>query len=123
MPRKMEIRLIKRSKPQTDLPQSKPEPVQPEPEKLSQKEHAGSKSAVREKFEAELKSGYNLSIVSLVNHLIEMAYNLRASDIHIDPAADDVRIRLRIDGVLQDESPAPKNIHSEIISRIKIMAG
>ena len=77
----------------------------------------------REKVEAELKAGGNLSIVNLINHLIELAYGLRASDIHIDPQTDSVRIRLRIDGVLQDELPFPKVIHSEVISRIKILAG
>jgi type IV pilus assembly protein PilB len=45
------------------------------------------------------------------------------SDIHIDPADDNVQTRFRIDGVLQDAATLPKNIHSEIISRIKILAG
>jgi type IV pilus assembly protein PilB len=76
----------------------------------------------REKLAQELKNA-NISIVTLVNHLIEMAHNLRASDIHIDPLADRVRIRLRVDGVLQDELPFPRQIHGEVISRIKILAG
>ena len=73
--------------------------------------------------EQELAKGGNLSIINLVNFLIEGAYKLGASDIHIDPQADSLRIRLRIDGVLQDETPFPKIISPEVISRIKILAG
>jgi type II secretory ATPase GspE/PulE/Tfp pilus assembly ATPase PilB-like protein len=72
---------------------------------------------------AELDRGSDISIISFVNTLILHAHTLRASDIHIDPALRDVRIRLRIDGVLQDTCLAPKTIHSEIISRIKVLAG
>jgi len=76
----------------------------------------------REKLETEIKKGAAASIVNLVNHLVELAYNLKASDIHIDPQGGGVRIRFRIDGVLQDETPLPKAIQSEVISRIKILA-
>lgn len=71
----------------------------------------------------ELSLGSRLSVVNLVDHLIEHAYDLRASDIHIDPDEDDVKVRLRIDGVLQDAPSFPKAIHSEIITRIKILSG
>lgn len=81
------------------------------------------KDAIRAKLEAEIKQGAQASIITLVNHLIELAYHVKASDIHIDPQANLVRNRFRIDGVLQDETPFPKAIHSEIISRIKILAG
>lgn len=63
------------------------------------------------------------SIVEVVNTLVKEAYHSHASDIHIDPTEETVRIRLRIDGVLQDKFFASKNIHSEIISRIKVLAG
>ncbi len=46
----------------------------------------------------------------------------RASDIHIDPGHERIRVRLRIDGVLQDLETFPKTIHQEVISRIKILA-
>jgi len=81
-----------------------------------------NKKILREKLADEVKDGAPKSIVNLVNHLIELAYVLKASDIHIDPDAKVVRTRLRIDGVLQDEISLPKFIHSEIISRIKILA-
>lgn len=71
----------------------------------------------------ELGRGSDISIISFVNALILHAHTLRASDIHIDPGLKDVRIRLRIDGVLQDTCLAPKTIHSEIVSRLKVLAG
>lgn len=63
------------------------------------------------------------SIVELVSKLVSEAYVLRASDIHINPSEHAVRIRLRIDGVLQEKFTCNKNIHSEIISRIKVLTG
>ncbi len=81
-----------------------------------------SKKAIRSKLESEIKNGTQASIVNLVNHLVDLAYVLGASDIHINPESQLVRIRLRVDGVLQDEMPLPKFIHSEVISRIKILA-
>jgi len=79
--------------------------------------------ARREKLETEIKKGAGqISIINLVNHVVELAYVLGASDIHIDPEAKSIRVRLRIDGMLQDEISIPKNIHPEVISRIKILA-
>ncbi len=71
----------------------------------------------------ELLLGPKASIINIVNHLIEEAHHLRASDIHIDPQQDDLQVRFRIDGILQDVHTLPRNIHSEIISRIKIVSG
>jgi type II secretory ATPase GspE/PulE/Tfp pilus assembly ATPase PilB-like protein len=71
--------------------------------------------------EQELAQGAKISIISLIDLLIENAQNSRASDIHIDPAHDKVRIRMRVDGVLQESYVFPKNIHAEIIARIKIL--
>ena len=61
-------------------------------------------------------------IVQLVRSLIEQAIRQRASDIHIEPQEDDTRVRFRVDGVLRNAVTLPKNSHSAIISRIKIMA-
>jgi len=84
----------------------------------------GEKHISRQKLEAEIKKeGVPISIVALVNHIVELAYDLKSSDIHIEPQSSHVRVRLRIDGVLQDEAILPKTIHTEIISRIKILAG
>src|SRR5512147_3155633 len=64
-----------------------------------------------------------VSIISLVDAIIEQAYARGASDIHIDPSRGELRMRLRVDGVLQESDPLPKNIHSEIISRVKVLSG
>ena len=61
-------------------------------------------------------------IVKLVNLLVTQAISDRASDIHIEPGEDDVRVRYRIDGVLHEVMRPPKRIQSGIISRLKVMA-
>jgi type IV pilus assembly protein PilB len=61
-------------------------------------------------------------IVKLVNLLITQAVADRASDIHIEPAERDIRIRYRIDGVLHEVMRSPKNIQAGLISRLKVMA-
>jgi type IV pilus assembly protein PilB len=61
-------------------------------------------------------------IVKLVNVLISQAITDRASDIHIEPAEKDLRVRYRIDGVLHEVMRPPKNIQAGIISRLKVMA-
>lgn len=71
----------------------------------------------------ELKRGEKLSIINLVEALLAHAHHARASDIHIDPIPDSVRVRFRIDGVLSDMHELPKNIQSEVITRIKVLAG
>ncbi len=61
-------------------------------------------------------------IVKYVNLLITQAINDRASDIHLEPAEHDLRVRFRIDGVLHEVMRSPKAIQSGVISRLKIMA-
>jgi type IV pilus assembly protein PilB len=61
-------------------------------------------------------------IVKLVNLLITQAVADRASDIHIEPAEKDIRIRYRIDGVLHEVMRSPKNIQAGLLSRLKVMA-
>ncbi|HAH20626.1 MAG: type II secretion system protein GspE [Omnitrophica WOR_2 bacterium GWF2_43_52] len=61
-------------------------------------------------------------VVRLVNLTIMQAVKEGASDIHIEPEEDTVRIRYRIDGILYDRSPIPKYLQSAIISRIKILS-
>ncbi len=61
-------------------------------------------------------------IVRYVNLLILQALNERASDIHVEPTATDLRIRYRIDGVLHDVSTAPRAISAAVITRLKVMA-
>ena len=61
-------------------------------------------------------------IVKLVNTILFQAVNRRASDIHIEPYEEEVIIRYRIDGVLQDVPSPPKRQLAALISRLKIMA-
>lgn len=61
-------------------------------------------------------------IVRLTNLIINQAVQMRASDIHIEPQSEKVRIRYRIDGVLQHGLDAPKYSQAALISRLKIMA-
>lgn len=64
------------------------------------------------------------SIIKFVNQVLAQAVRDRATDVHIEPCEDELKIRYRVDGVLFD-TPVPKNIkyfQSAIVSRIKIMA-
>ena len=61
-------------------------------------------------------------IVKFVNLLITQGIQDGASDIHIEPAENDLRVRFRIDGVLHEVMHSPKSIQSGVISRLKIMA-
>lgn len=63
------------------------------------------------------------SIIKLVDSLIESAQKNGASDIHLDPHEDGILVRMRIDGILQDLYHVPKSIHSEVVSRLKILTG
>jgi len=55
--------------------------------------------------------------------VVEEAMKARASDIHIEPEIDKLRIRYRIDGILHDVTSLPLSVHSPLISRIKILSG
>lgn len=61
-------------------------------------------------------------IVRLVNLIITEAANMRASDIHIEPFEDRIRIRYRIDGVLVERDSPPRRLLAALTSRIKVMA-
>ncbi len=70
------------------------------------------------------KMAQDASVVKLVNQLIAEAIQSRATDIHIEPYRDRVKVRYRIDGILYDV-PVPdsiKQLHLAIVSRIKIIA-
>ena len=62
-------------------------------------------------------------IVRLVNLIIDTAVNMRASDIHIEPMADRVRIRYRLDGVCFEKDTIPKNMQAPLLTRLKILSG
>jgi type IV pilus assembly protein PilB len=62
-------------------------------------------------------------IIRLVTMLITEAVNMRASDIHIEPMANRVRVRYRIDGVCIERDNIPKRMQGPVINRFKILAG
>ncbi len=61
-------------------------------------------------------------VIKLVNLIIMKAIKEGASDIHIEPEEMDLKIRIRVDGILREIDSPPKHLQSAIISRIKIMA-
>ena len=61
-------------------------------------------------------------VIRLVNQLIARAVETHASDVHIEPFPDRLRVRYRYDGVLHEIEPPPPRLQAAIISRIKIMA-
>jgi type IV pilus assembly protein PilB len=67
--------------------------------------------------------GADAPIVRLVHLLIQDAVKLRASDIHVEPMANRLRIRYRIDGVCEEQDSPPKRLQAAIIQRIKILSG
>ncbi|MBU2461250.1 Flp pilus assembly complex ATPase component TadA [bacterium] len=69
-----------------------------------------------------MRQGAEAPLINLVNHILEEAVNAKASDIHIEPYEQTLRIRYRIDGILYEVATPPKQMHHPIISRLKIMA-
>ena len=62
-------------------------------------------------------------IVRLVKSVIENAVRSSASDIHIEPNQDEMRVRIRVDGILQPTLTTSMNTHSAVTSRVKVLAG
>ena len=62
-------------------------------------------------------------IIKLVTMMLIEAYNMRASDIHIEPLEKRLRVRFRIDGVMVEMQNPPKKLQAAIVSRLKIMTG
>src|SRR5215471_15627581 len=65
---------------------------------------------------------FEAPVVRLVNLLIEEAVSSEASDIHIEPSEDNLRVRYRIDGILHDLEAPPRRLQAAVTSRIKLMA-
>ncbi|MHC4619612.1 MAG: GspE/PulE family protein [Planctomycetota bacterium] len=62
-------------------------------------------------------------IIRLVNLIVDNAYYMRASDVHIEPMGDRVRVRYRVDGVCLEKDNIPKNMQAPLIARLKILSG
>jgi len=72
--------------------------------------------------DSELVDENSAPVVRLVGLMIQEAVQLRASDIHVEPFEDRVRIRYRIDGMLVERDSPPRRLLGAILSRIKILA-
>ncbi|HLW58350.1 MAG TPA: GspE/PulE family protein [bacterium] len=62
-------------------------------------------------------------VVRVVNTVLNDAVRIGATDIHIEPEADDTRIRVRVDGMLMDKASLPRSIGDAVASRLKVLAG
>ena len=74
------------------------------------------------RIKARVRVDEDAPIIRMVNSILIQAVHGRASDIHIEPQENDLRIRFRIDGQLFEVLSLPKKIHAAIISRLKIMS-
>lgn len=80
--------------------------------------YAGQKPTAKVEREVEEES----AAVSVVNDLILQAVRQGASDIHIEPTAENLRIRYRVDGLLRAAAQFPLEMHPSMVSRLKIMS-
>jgi len=85
------------------------------------KDRSGKKPG-QEETEAKSARVADAPITKLVSSIINGAIDARASDIHIEPQASDVKVRYRIDGTLRPAIDVPMSAHLEVVSHIKIMA-
>lgn len=95
---------------------------------IKKMEVKGGVEVVQQNIEKEditllVKESGEASVVSLVNYMLMDAIRNRASDLHIEPFENLVRIRTRIDGILYESPSPPKKYQNAIVSRIKIMSG
>lgn len=84
----------------------------------------GVVTGVEQKFSTEVLGGDDQTAaptIRLVNSIIERAATEQASDIHIEPMEGEIKVRMRIDGILHTILTVPKELQSSVLSRIKIM--
>ncbi|OGM92168.1 hypothetical protein A2999_01655 [Candidatus Wolfebacteria bacterium RIFCSPLOWO2_01_FULL_38_11] len=81
------------------------------------------KASLVQKAKTVEESAQAVPIVALIDNLISYAISLRASDIHIEIFDDGILVRFRIDGVLQEIVKIPKEVHSPIAARTKLLSG
>lgn len=87
---------------------------------------AQAAQAVEKEAEADLEALSNeaeeSTLVKLVNEIMIQAVNAKASDIHFEPYETEIKVRFRIDGVLQETLSLPLSVRNSFVSRLKIMA-
>jgi len=74
-------------------------------------------------FKEEIKASLEKEVTEVLEILLGGAINLEASDIHIEPREEESKIRVRIDGILQDVLVFNRGIYERILSRIKLLSG
>jgi general secretion pathway protein E len=84
---------------------------------------ASAAGPVAEEYQAISDAVQGTPVVRVVDLLISQAIKGRASDIHLEPQKDRLRVRYRIDGVLHDFMSLPLETHLALISRVKILSG
>ncbi len=83
-----------------------------------------SRAASEARGSLESNGGKHSAVVKLADVLLERAIGLRASDLHLEPQTDRVRIRYRVDGILQEEAEEiPLDLAGVLIARLKVLAG
>jgi len=85
-------------------------------ETLLKKEQEAQRKALEE-------ADQDTPVIKLLNLMIHEAVRMRSSDIHVEPMADRVRVRYRIDGVCLERDNVPKGMQGPVIARLKIMSG
>ncbi len=78
---------------------------------------------VEESVEKLKEIAFEAPIIKYLNQLLTRAVELRATDIHIEPAGRTFRVRFRIDGILHEMDTLERNFYLAVVSRIKLLAG
>lgn len=91
-------------------------------QEVAQKEKEEEKKSDKKDEEVEEKIQEEAPISKIVDVIIKHAIEGRASDIHIEPSEEDLRVRYRIDGLLHSSLILPKTVHAAVVSRIKILS-
>ena len=89
------------------------------------KEDVGTATKIEEQIKDLSKAEETIRdapVARIVSTILEYAVKARASDVHIEPEEERVRVRYRIDGVLQERLTLPKKVHGSVVSRIKILS-
>lgn len=82
----------------------------------------GAQATAVETSQDLLRMTQEAPVVKITNLLLAEAVNMRASDILIEPLTNELRVRYRVDGILQEGRRPPKVLHSAIVSRLKVMS-
>ena len=90
--------------------------------RIAQAIEKGDLDSLAESATAAEAEGENEQVSQYVNRLLHEASEARASDIHLEPTEEGLRVRLRIDGVLRGVDPPPADLMEAVVARIKLMA-